>query len=346
MSTKEDLLNQWLTQYTSRQSSGESTELPSLKRNASPAAPHSASTAPHTHSKPSFQGRLADHLAKQQARNIAQSSEKLSSPDVPWTVDDIQTKAVVAMSLILAENLAQFAKTTLSETHLIRARDAILKDLSPKDAVKIEVEAYEMLSWFAASLNPEWKPQSPETPQNFVGQSQDDILTFIIQDAIANPRDLSMHYYTGSRGEFSDRTITPIEITAEKYLIAFCHLRNEERVFRLSRIVRLAQLPNENDASPILCYPIPEDTKLPPLPEPPQQSPKLNTLPAKNKSKTSSSKSKNITHKSSSSEKSKNISHKTKQSQENPKERSLFDLPQKKKKSPIQSMLPGFEDDL
>jgi predicted DNA-binding transcriptional regulator YafY len=48
-----------------------------------------------------------------------------------------------------------------------------------------------------------------------------------------------MDYYSHGRGQFTKRRITPISLEAETYLHAYCHLRREERVFRLTRIADL-----------------------------------------------------------------------------------------------------------
>jgi predicted DNA-binding transcriptional regulator YafY len=45
--------------------------------------------------------------------------------------------------------------------------------------------------------------------------------------------------YTGSDGQWSERTVQPRKITLREqatYLVAYCHLRKEERTFRLDRI--------------------------------------------------------------------------------------------------------------
>ena len=114
-------------------------------------------------------------------------------------------------------------------------------------------------------MNDSWKEKKAEQEDCPADPEACSSVESIIQYAIQNHIDLEMHYYTGSRGEFSERQITPIEITAEKYLIAFCHLRNEERVFRLSRIVQLSPA-EKTPGYEKLCYPRGKDTLLPPLP--------------------------------------------------------------------------------
>ena len=48
--------------------------------------------------------------------------------------------------------------------------------------------------------------------------------------------------YTGSDGQQSERVVQPLKVTLREqatYLVAYCHLKHEERTFRLDRIVEL-----------------------------------------------------------------------------------------------------------
>jgi len=71
---------------------------------------------------------------------------------------------------------------------------------------------------------------TPPPPQVF--------LPAILQDALRNGRNLHILYATPNRGE-SRREITPLyptESNGVAYLVAYCHLRHEQRTFRLDRI--------------------------------------------------------------------------------------------------------------
>jgi len=61
----------------------------------------------------------------------------------------------------------------------------------------------------------------------------------ILNNAIQDDRCVNIDYYSVSSGGFTKRRIKPIEIErkdGKAYLNAFCHLRNGDRVFRISRI--------------------------------------------------------------------------------------------------------------
>lgn len=188
-------------------------------------------------SPPLLSGKLADYLATKKPREFKKKPERLISENVPITIEDNEVRAAVAMSVILASHLTRFASTTISENALLHFREQILKTFGAHDAVLLEIEAYDLLKWFAGAMNEEWMFSSPEMPQNEEQGLLDHIA--VLQRAIDEKLDLDMSYYTGARGEFSTRRITPIEIDAEKYLIAYCHTRKENRRFRLSRILSL-----------------------------------------------------------------------------------------------------------
>ena len=62
----------------------------------------------------------------------------------------------------------------------------------------------------------------------------------IFDDAIAN--ELPVHIeYVNKRGERSSRLINPTEIVDDRILLAWCHLRNEERAFALNRILSVSR---------------------------------------------------------------------------------------------------------
>ncbi len=219
---------------------------------------------------PHLSGKLAEYLSEKSPRQ--DYSKGVPAPQTQeCLLSDPKELSATATALILASHIARFAGTALSESHLKSAQDKLLQCFTQKDAVKLEVEAYELLQWLAGAFDESWQKQTPvENTSGDQSITSEETLIRIIQLAIAKKRDLDMQYYTGSRGEFSERRITPIEITAEKYLIAFCHLREEERVFRLSRILKLTPVrtgADENDELSTLSYPSVEDTKLPPLPE-------------------------------------------------------------------------------
>ena len=63
-----------------------------------------------------------------------------------------------------------------------------------------------------------------------------------IQKAIDFGLQLNIRYYSSSTGEVTERQVTPGEIRQEgkfKYLVGYCHLRKDERTFKINAILNL-----------------------------------------------------------------------------------------------------------
>ncbi len=79
-----------------------------------------------------------------------------------------------------------------------------------------------------------WQPHSAYT----VAYPVADTLA-LIQRAIESQRPLDIEYYTEGRGELTRRTVEPLRLERRHdapYLVAFCRLRRDERLFRVDRI--------------------------------------------------------------------------------------------------------------
>ncbi len=248
---KDDLLGSWLKKRQERNESKAS------ERNAGsddvPQEDYSGDdpvTDGRHLSPPILSGKLAEYLATQPARHIDKLEDDMTSQVVSFEVHDVETRAALALSLVLTSHITRFAKTTLSETALCKARDQLLRTFSAHDAVRIEVEAYDLLNWFAGAMNDAWSVSTSVTSTIDEAQCLKNHLV-MIERAIADHRDLEMRYYTGTRGGFSTRRITPIELNAEKYMIAYCHSRKENRLFRVSRILSLSWIDLDQTEPPV-----------------------------------------------------------------------------------------------
>jgi DNA polymerase III epsilon subunit len=72
-----------------------------------------------------------------------------------------------------------------------------------------------------------------------------------IQEALNGGDRIEMRYVS-AQGEETERVITPRGVTScagHMYLIAWCHLRNDERNFRLDRIVEMKRHRQDSDSS-------------------------------------------------------------------------------------------------
>ena len=77
-------------------------------------------------------------------------------------------------------------------------------------------------------------------------------------DALKRKADLGLVYWSKSQKKFLHRVVTPLELTSHS-LKAFDHFINEVRVFRVTRIRRLAVVPSgSRSVPPLLRVPIPK----------------------------------------------------------------------------------------
>ncbi len=159
----------------------------------------------------------------------------------PVAITATEHKAAIALAGILAFNLMRHSGSRLSTHALEGVMRRILPTLRPRELMEIEIEAYEIMAWLGRSLRPGIDDLSQDTPQDgpSIPYDPESAKIDLIQRALDEGFDLTMMYYTGGRGEMLARRVTPRGLVAEKYLHAYCHTREEVRVFRLSRIGRI-----------------------------------------------------------------------------------------------------------
>ncbi len=185
---------------------------------------------------PTIRGRIAERLQRSTPRNH-ELEDELSFPEGPGDVllRTTDERGVVALACLILENLREHGGTRASGRALDTVLRKTLATFGPKEVMDIEIEAYEILLWIGRAIDPTWEAAESEgkTPGKVdEASSQVDLIHW----AIASKLDLEMDYYSRGRGEFTHRQITPISLEAETYLHAYCHLRRDERVFRLTRI--------------------------------------------------------------------------------------------------------------
>ena len=182
---------------------------------------------------PTIRGRIAERLARAPARNA--DDEPLAFPENPGDImlRSAEERGVVALALLLLQNLHEHGGTRAEGRPLDTLLRRILETFGPKEVMDIEVEAYEILLWIGSAIDDDWQPETTDEPGEINPTASH---AELIRWAIAGGVDLEMDYYSRGRGELTHRRITPISLEAETYLHAYCHLRRDERVFRISRI--------------------------------------------------------------------------------------------------------------
>ena len=182
---------------------------------------------------PTIRGRIAERLARASSRSA--DDGPLSFPDAPGDVllRTSEERGAVALACLLLENLREHGGSRIEARPLDTVLRRILATFGPKEVMDIEVEAYEILLWIASAIDDDWQPEAMPDPGEITPTASH---ADLIRWAITGGVDLEMNYYSRGRGELTHRRITPISLEAETYLHAYCHLRRDERVFRISRI--------------------------------------------------------------------------------------------------------------
>ena len=82
-----------------------------------------------------------------------------------------------------------------------------------------------------------------------LGQAEEDTLR-VVRQAIADRRQLRLDYYSYGRDEHAARTVDPHRLWADAgqwYLAGYCHLAEDERIFRVDRMAAIELLDTESD---------------------------------------------------------------------------------------------------
>lgn len=184
-------------------------------------------------SLPTIKGRISERLQRAKRRDRSELSFGDSQADV--TLRTPTERGVVALACLVLDQLAEHGGTRAPQRTLENVLRKNLATLGPKEIMDIEIEAYELLLWIGSAIDPDWKTDTfdASTINPHAGHTE------LVQYAIATHQDLELDYYSRNRGELTHRRITPISLEAETYVHAYCHLRRDERVFRVSRIAEL-----------------------------------------------------------------------------------------------------------
>ncbi len=129
-----------------------------------------------------------------------------------------------------ADLLAEFEPKRLATT--------LRRKLTSAQRSHLDYVVKRILEWRTREADYEgempWDPDEPWTGPTYDARSTQRTL----ERAIRQHSDVEMDYFTHARGEFTMRRVTPREIDG-RYLIGLCHLRNDERTFRVERIARI-----------------------------------------------------------------------------------------------------------
>lgn len=185
---------------------------------------------PVTVSIPCIKGEVMQRLQEHAGRE--DDDDVRFEGDDRFELDGTPEVGAVALALVLLENVGRHGGTRMSLTTVRAVLDRLLPLLSPRELMAIDREAYRTMQWIGEALDPAMDDIEPPPPERHGPESHLEL----IQRAIRDQFDLEMEYFTGARNELTQRRITPDSVEAERYLHAYCHNRQHDRVFRLSRI--------------------------------------------------------------------------------------------------------------
>jgi len=74
----------------------------------------------------------------------------------------------------------------------------------------------------------------------------------ILEKAISSNKPVKMNYIN-NKGEPSSRILSQIKFTSQKHIKAFCHYKNEERIFSVNNITDIKLLENITIPENIYC---------------------------------------------------------------------------------------------
>jgi len=180
---------------------------------------------------PTIKGRIAERLQRANRRDRSELEFGEGPGDV--SLRSPSERGVVALACLILEQLAEHGGTRAPQRTLQNTLRKVLGTMSAKEIMDIEIETYEVLLWIGSAIDPEWTYDQALDPSQIDPHNGP---VELIRWAIATGQDLEFDYYSRNRGELTHRRVTPISIEAETYVHAFCHLRRDERVFRVSRI--------------------------------------------------------------------------------------------------------------
>lgn len=184
---------------------------------------------------PSIRGRIAERLQRAKPRNL-EEMEFLAEDGMEVVLRSPDERSIVALACLILEQFREHGGSRAPKRPLEQILKRTLATLGPKDVMDLEIEAYELLLWIGSAIDKDWHVERVEEqtrPEDDKGP------VALINWAIATRNDLTIDYYSRNRGELSTRKISPISFEAETYLHAYCHLRRDERIFRLSRIATI-----------------------------------------------------------------------------------------------------------
>jgi len=167
-------------------------------------------------------------------------------------------RAAVTVGALLLAKVRERGGTRVDSEALARASERLLSQFTEMEQARIKREVARTLLWLWEAMgSDEATADGAADAGAGLSDEEDEEQTLLIPDriypvgdkldlirrAIADKQDLEIDYFTFYRGKLAWRRISPVELEGEDYVIAWCHWRQDQRRFRISRIRSLRAVP-------------------------------------------------------------------------------------------------------
>lgn len=204
---------------------------------------------------PSIKGRVIERLRDAPEREVEGGELRFKGFGPDFKIEGDSERGAAALACLILEQIRRHGGTRISERSVNALLERLMGSFSQQELMDIEVEAYEIFEWLGQSIAPDSSLPPSEEIEALSPPPNHSVVT-TIERAIELRRDLVIQYFTGGRAELTRRRVTPLRLEAEKYLHAYCHKRQDDRVFRVSRVRQVSWL---NEAPPPLQPPAVEE---------------------------------------------------------------------------------------
>ena len=184
---------------------------------------------------PIVRGQVMEKLREAKPRDC--QGDPITPHERPLQVafTNARERAVVSLALLLLGEIRNAGGSCVSQKTLEQVRQRAMGTMTPEERMELEIEAYEIIQWFGASLAPDLI-QKDHPPERVTPHSP---RRDVIRWAITYGHDLLVEYYDSERGELIEHKLTPMSLQAGTYLRAISHLERDERVFEVSHFSEL-----------------------------------------------------------------------------------------------------------
>ncbi len=165
---------------------------------------------------------------------LALDADGMPHPAGESSATQLSHSAYLLLAGLVYRQLSRFTGLPVMIPRAVLAE--IMAQLSPATAADVQALAEEVLNRVQQAFD----GYSDPPLDNPFPQAR--TVLPALQRAIEESTSITFRYWTAGRGELTHRTVDPYRIETRRgvaYLVAYCHTRRAERVFRIDRIVEM-----------------------------------------------------------------------------------------------------------